>query len=126
MKFLADAEIDKLFGGISPPAAMNIGGSDAVQGLGKLIAFGINMFILVAGMFLIFYLLMGAFDWITSGGDKEKIVKAQGKITNAVIGMVLIFVVLVAFIAFAGNSLGIIVPNEQTGGFDIKLPTLGQ
>lgn len=125
MKFLADQAINDLFGGISPPAAMNIGGDNAVQGLGKLVAFGINMFILVAGMFMILYLLLGAFDWITSGGDKEKITKAQNKITNAFIGMFLIFVVLVVFIAFAGNSLGIIRSNGS-GGFDIKLPTLGQ
>ena len=125
MKLLADQAIDDLFGGISPPAAMNVGGSDPVVGLGKFIAFGINMFILVAGMFLILYLLMGAFDWITSGGEKEKIVKAQSKITNALIGMVLVFVVLTVFNVLAGNILGIVVPNDS-GGFDIKLPTLGQ
>ena len=96
-----------------------------MQGLGKLIAFGIQMFIVVAGMFLLLYLLWGAFDWITSGGEKEKITKAQNKITNAFIGMFLIFVVLVVFVAFAGNSLGIISP-DGSGGFDIKLPTLGQ
>lgn len=123
MKLLADQAIDDLFGGITPPAAMNIGGNDPVQGLGKFIAFGINMFILIAGLFLIVYLLLGAFDWITSGGDKEKIAKAQNKITNALIGMLLIIVVLTVFVAFAGNSLGIIRPNDS-GGFDIKIPTL--
>jgi hypothetical protein len=126
MKLLAavDPEIQKLFGGITPPDAMNVGGSNPVEGLGKFIAFGINMFILVAGMFLILYLLLGAFDWITSGGDKEKVQKAQNKITNALIGMVLVFVVLAVFNLLAGNILGIIKPNENTGGFDIKLPTL--
>ena len=123
MKLLADKAIDDLFGGITPPPAMNVGGADPVQGLGKFIAFGINVFILIAGMFLLIYLLLGAFDWITSGGDKEKVQKAQNKITNALIGMVLIFVVLAVFIAFAGNSLGIIKPNDS-GGFDIKIPTL--
>lgn len=118
-----DPEIQKLFGGISPPAAMNVGGDDPVTGLGKFIAFGIRIFILVAGMFLLLYLLWGAFDWITSGGDKEKIEKAKNKITNALIGMGLIFVVLVVFIIFAGNMLGIIRP-DGSGGFDIILPTL--
>lgn len=124
MKLLADQAINDLFGGISPPAAMNIGGSDAAAGFGKLIAFGINMFILVAGIVLIIFLLTGAFDWITSGGDKEKVTKAQNKITNALIGMVIVIAVLTIFVAFAGKSLGIIVPNPDTGGFDIKLPTL--
>ncbi|MCR4276615.1 MAG: hypothetical protein NUV87_00640 [Candidatus Roizmanbacteria bacterium] len=126
MKLLADKAIDDLFGGISPPPAMNVGGSDPVKGLGKFIGFGIQMFLLVAGMFLLLYLLWGAFDWIASGGEKEKISKAQSKITNAVIGMVLIFVVLTVFNLLAGNMLGIIDPNSAGGGFGIKLPTLGQ
>ena len=122
MKLLADQAIDDLFGGITPPAAMNLGGADPAQGVGNFIAFGINMFILVAGLFLILYLLWGAFDWIGSGGEKEKIAKAQQKITNAVIGMLLIFVVLAVFNLLAGDLLGIIEPNE--GGFNLKLPIL--
>ena len=126
MKYLAtvDPAIQELFGGISPPDAMNVGGDKPVEGLGKFIAFGINMFILVAGMFLILYLLMGAFDWINSGGEKEKIEKAKNKITNALIGMLLVFVVLTVFNLLAGNILGIVKPGG--GGFEIKLPTLGQ
>ena len=123
MKFLADQAIDDLFGGISPPAAMDVGGSDPVAGLGKFIGFGINMFILIAGMFLIFYLLWGALDWINSSGEKEKLTKAQNKITNALIGIVLIFVVLTVFNLLAGNILGIVEPIDG-GGFNIKLPTL--
>ncbi len=125
MKLLADAAIDELFGGISPPPAMNVGGDNPVQGLGKFIGFGIQMFILVAGLFMLVYLLWGAFDWISSSGEKEKITKAQNKITNALIGIVLVFVVLVVFNLLAGNILGIIVPIEG-GGFEIKLPTLGE
>ena len=125
MKLLADQAIDDLFGGISPPPAMNVGGSDPVQGLGKFIGFSIQMFILLAGMFLLLYLLWGAFDWIASGGEKEKISKAQSKITNAVIGIVLVFVVLTVFNLVAGNILGIVELNSS-GGFDIKLHNLGQ
>lgn len=124
MKFLADKTIDDLFGGISPPAAMNVGGGGSpAEGLGKLIGFGIQMFLLVAGMFLLLYLLWGAFDWIASGGEKEKISKARSKITNAVIGIVLVFVVLTVFNLLAGNILGIVEPNGS-GGFNLKLPTL--
>lgn len=122
MKLLAD-DVSDLFGGITPPPAMNVGGVDPAQGLGKFVAFGINMFILLAGISLLIYLLWGAFDWISSGGEKEKIAKAQNKITNAVVGIVLVFVVLTLFNLLAGNILGIVVPNGS-GGFDIKLPTL--
>jgi hypothetical protein len=126
MKFLTknDPAIDELFGGITPPDAMNIGGKDPAQGLSNFIAFGIKAFILIAGFSMLIYLLWGAFDWIASSGEKEKITKAQNKITNALIGMVLIFAVLVLFNLIAGNILGIIKPDES--GFEIKLPTLGQ
>lgn len=126
MKLLAanDPAIDALFGGITPPDAMNVGGSGTPQqGLGNIIGFGIRMFILFAGMTLILYLLWGAFDWIASGGEKEKIAKAQSKITNAVIGIVLVFIVLMVFNLLAGDILKIVVPNDS-GGFNIKLPTL--
>lgn len=126
MKLLTvnDPAIEELFGGISPPDAMNIGGDKPVEGLGKFIGFGIRMFILVAGLFLILYLLWGAFDWIKSGGEKESIAKAQSKITNALIGILLIFIVLTIFNLLAGNILGIIVPGKD--GFELKLPTLGE
>ena len=114
----------RLFGGISPPAAMNVGGNDPAQGLGNFIAFGIQVFILIAGLVLLFYLLWGAFDWIKSGGEKESIAKAQSKITNALIGILLIFIVLTVFNLLAGNILGIIVPGKD--GFELKLPTLGE
>ena len=128
MKLLAEADqgIKDLFGGISPPDAMNLGGADPSQGLGNFIGFGIRMFILIAGMFLILYLLWGAFDWINSGGEKERLTKAQNKITNALIGIVLIFVVLTAFNLLAGNILGIIVADPNGNGFQIKLPKLGE
>ena len=123
MKLLADAASD-LFGGISPPEAMNLGGSDPVQGFANFIGFGIRMFIMIAGLAMIIYLLWGAFDWIASSGEKEKLTKAQNKITNAVIGIILIFVVLMVFNVLAGDVFKIIRPNDDTGGFDIKLPTL--
>jgi len=41
-----------------------------------------------------------------------------------VIGIFLVFVVLAAFNLIAGNILGIIVPNGENGGFNLKLPTL--
>ncbi len=125
MKLLTtDKAIDDLFGGISPPAAMNVGGDRPAEGLGKFIAFGINVFIIIAGFFMLLYLLWGAFDWISSSGEKEKLTKAQNKITNAVIGMLLIFAVLTIFNLLTVNILHIFEPSS--GGFGIKLPTLGQ
>lgn len=122
MKFLTE-DINDIFGNISPPEAMNFGEDNPALGLGKLISFGIRLFIIVAGMFLLLYLLLGAFDWITSNGEKEKITKAQNKITNALIGMFLVFIALVVFNLLAGDMLGIIEVGPN-GEWSFKLPTL--
>jgi len=121
MKLLTDQTVDEIFGKITPPSGMNID-SDPNVGFGKFIAFGIKTFIIIAGLFMLIYLLWGALDWITSAGEKEKITKAQNKITNAVIGMVLIFAIFAIFNLVAGNLLGIIKPG--TSGWDFILPTL--
>jgi len=121
MKILA-ADVNDAFGTVSPPAGMNWCGDDAAVCFGKLVGFGIRTFIIVAAMLLLLYLLWGAFDWITSSGEKEKITKAQNKITNALIGFLLIFGVIVVFQVFAGNMLGIITPTPE--GWEFNLPSL--
>lgn len=124
MKLFAQGEnIKDLFGEVQPPKGMDFGkGSNPAQGLANFIGFGINIFIVVAGFFMFLNLLWGAFDWINSGGEKEKLIKAQNKITNAVIGIVLVFAMLVGFNLLAGQILGIITPTEK--GFQINLPKL--
>ena len=121
MKHLTQNPED-IFGKISPPPGMSIGAGDPVQALANFIGFAVNTFILVAAGALIIYLLWGAFDWITSGGEKEKVAKAQQKITNAVIGMILIFASLTIFGLVTGNILGIIF--NEGGNWQIKIPTL--
>ena len=125
MNFLAaDQTVDQIFGKITPPPGMDIGGagSDPNAGFGQLVAFGLKTFIVIAGLFMLAYLLWGALDWIVSGGDKEKLTKAQNKITNAVIGVVIIFVILTVFNVLAGNILGIIRPG--TNGWDFIMPSI--
>lgn len=58
------------------------------------IGFFIKSFFVVAGLAALLYLLLGAFAWVTSGGEKENINKAREKIQAAVIGLILIFAVL--------------------------------
>jgi amino acid transporter len=121
MKYLS--QVEDIFGTVEPPKGMDIGGGgDPISGLGQLVGWGINMFIIGAGLFMIFYLFMGAFDWINSGGEKEKITKAQQKITNAIIGMVLVFGVIIIFNLVAGQLLGVI--ENTPDGFRLKIPTL--
>lgn len=45
-----------------------------------------------AGLLLLLYLLFGGISLMTSGGDPKSVASAKGKITNAFIGFILVFV----------------------------------
>jgi len=113
---------DNPIGQISPPPGIGVLGGDPAVALGVLFKTAINIFIIVSGIFLIVYLLWGAFDWIKSNGEKENLAKAQAKITNAIIGMILIFVMLSIWGLITGNILGIIKNTPE--GWQFSLPTL--
>lgn len=65
-----------------------------IPGFGDVLTFIIRIFFIIAGLIAILYLLLGAFAWITSGGNKESVDKARDKIQNALIGIILVFAVL--------------------------------
>lgn len=48
--------------------------------------------LLVAGaLIFLFMLIWGAIQWISSSGDKQALEGARGRITNAIIGIVILF-----------------------------------
>jgi len=123
MRKLIAAGINDVIGTIEAPVNNDLYKGDVNASLGKLISTGIQFFFFVAGVAALIYLLWGAFDWIISNGEKEKLLKAQNKIQSAVIGLVLIVVVLVVFNVIMGTVLG-----GQFGigeGFTFSLPSIG-
>lgn len=58
--------------------------------LGELIASALQIIFIAAALAVLIYLVIGAFKWITSGGDKDAIGKARGSIVNALIGLFLL------------------------------------
>jgi hypothetical protein len=65
-----------------------------IPSLGDLLTFAIRGFFVIAGLAALFFMLLGAFGWVTSGGDKEAVGKARNKIQAAVVGMIIIVAVL--------------------------------
>ncbi len=65
---------------------------------GDILTFIIRLFFVLAGIAALLYLLMGAFTWITSGGNKENVEKARDKIQAAIVGIILV-VIVVAILA---------------------------
>jgi hypothetical protein len=54
---------------------------------GKVISNAITIVFVIAIIAVLFMLIIGAFQWITSGGEKESVGKARGRITHALIGL---------------------------------------
>lgn len=76
--------------------------------LTDIITFIIRAFFVVGGLLALIYLLLGALAWITSGGDKESVKKAQEKIQAAIIGLIVIIAVLAIMV-----TLEQVVFNKQ-------------
>ncbi len=76
----------------SADLSVNLGWS--IPSLGGILTFVIRLFFIVAGLAALFFLLLGALAWVTSGGSKDAVEGAQKKIIAAVVGVVLIVVVL--------------------------------
>jgi hypothetical protein len=59
--------------------------------LGSIVSAALTYVFPVAGVMLLVYLLWGGFDYLTSMGDPKKAEGGRNKITNAVIGFIIIF-----------------------------------
>src|SRR3989304_1789203 len=76
-----------------------------VTDLGRLISGAIGAILVVTTLAAFIYLLLGGFQWITSGGDKAGVEAAQKRIQAAIIGL---FVVFAAWALSRGVSAGAI------------------
>jgi len=106
-----------IFGTIKPPISSIP--SEPTAAFGSLISAGIQLFIFVSALAMLIYMLLGAYEWIISGGDKDRLSKAQLKITNAVVGLIVVIVVLSVFCIVTVNILQI-----STSCFSFTIPTL--
>lgn len=84
--------------------------------LGKFVTNIINLALSLALLLVLVMLIWGAFEWITSGGDKEAVGKARGRIISALVGLAILAVAF-ALATVAGQFLGF--PNLNT----IPIPT---
>lgn len=63
----------------------------AYSDLGVFFSKAIELMMVFAGIASFIYLVWGGLEWITSGGDKAGTEKAKSKITDSVIGLVIVF-----------------------------------
>lgn len=91
--YCQDNPFGEVFGKIQAPDPLKGLLAQDPSGAGGLSIFFSNLitlFYVISMVVLIFMIVWGAFDWITSEGDKEKVGGARNKIINAIIGVMLL------------------------------------
>lgn len=61
---------------------------------------------ILAGVALLAMILFSGFEWITAGGDQNKLKSAQGRLTSALIGFTIVVAVR-AILGYIAGPLGI-------------------
>lgn len=117
-------DVGSIFGTIAPPTGTPAGGNP-ILGIGKLFSVAIQFVILVAAIMTLIQLLLAAIEWIGSNGEKEKLSKAQLKILNAVVGLLLVIVAFVLFSVISNQVLGgNIIQCDPITGCTFNIPHL--
>lgn len=103
--------VGSVIGTIAPGPFGNLNFSDIAS-------WGVGLFFFFIGMVSFGMLLIGALNWISSGGEEKKLGEARNRITSAVIGLAIAVAVLIGWFFVVGPILGIF-KNGQ-----INIPTV--
>ena len=93
-------ELAFTFGGqpVNVPKGIPSGGLPYLQ---TLLSNILTIFIIAGAFLLVIYIIWGGIQWITSGGDKQKLSTARGRITWASIGFIILMIAV-----FILNAVG--------------------
>ena len=76
---------------IRPAYAYTIGSPTDFESFGELFGTLLPNIFIAAGLLMFFYLLYGGFRYLTAGGDEKAVTAAKQTLTNAVVGLIIIF-----------------------------------
>ena len=104
------AQVGKPLGGVlkglGPLGEVGTTLSRAMELFTKVLSAIVGIMTIVAGIWFVFQFFIGAIQIMTSGGDKAKMQEASGRITTAVIGIVVI-IAAIFIISLIGSLIGL-------------------
>lgn len=106
-------------GKIINPIIGDLGSLSGVEFFQKLLPALVGLGFMVGVIIFFFVMLLGAIQWITSGGDKAGVEGARGKIMNAIIGLVILFSLL-AIVKLIESFFGIDILTIDIGPLKIE------
>ena len=80
------------------------------RGFGNFLSGILSAVMAVSALMVLLYFIWGAISWITSGGDKSKVEAARNRMTQAIIGIIVLAASLAIFMVVQ-TFLGIEVIN---------------
>lgn len=92
--------------GIYNPVLNIYGQGSGAELLAKLIAQLLSLAFILAGIILLAMILWSGIEWMMAGGDQNKLKAAQGRLTSALVGFV-ILVAARAILGFIADILGV-------------------
>jgi hypothetical protein len=92
--------------GVGPYSDPGSSGTGIFIQLSTIISNILGLLTIIAGLWFGFRLFMGAFLWLTSGGDKGKLEEARNQIIHAFIGLIIV-VAAWAIISVVGLVFGL-------------------
>jgi hypothetical protein len=126
MKFLAQGtELEQIFGTpINAPGPAGLNTGTVPDSFALFFSFLVNMFLAIAVLASLIYLMLGGIKWVTSGGDADKLAEARNQIMQAIVGVIILIAVFVIWVFIASTVIGTIdfVPGE---GLRFDLPSIG-
>lgn len=78
-----------------------------------IISGAISLILIVVAIVFFFILVLGGLRWVTSGGDEKKVGEARAQITNALIGLAIVFAAW-AIMKLIGTVFGIDILGSLT------------
>ena len=81
--------------------------------VGGIVSGAISLILIIVALVFFFILVIGGLKWITSGGDEKKVATARAQITNALIGLVIVFAAW-AIMKLIGTVFGIDIVGTLT------------
>jgi hypothetical protein len=103
----------------NPVLNPSLQGKSGVEFFNDLLPRVVGLSFIIGVVIFLFIMLLGGIQWISSGGDKTALEGARGKITNAVIGIIILFS-LFAILKIVEDFFGINILTVDLGPLVIR------
>ena len=112
---LAQATPLEFGGGLQPPsqgvfAPPTLGNNTILTATNQTITFLITLMTTLGGLFFLYQCVMGGFFWINAGGEQKKVQEARDRITQGLIGL-MVLVGAYVIVGLVGNIFGLNILN---------------